>query len=100
MEIGQGRSGGGKRAARQIVNACVQGRAEIVLSVPAKIAVKFHGLLPGLSAGLLGLVNRLLPSAGDAGSEAYLGKESYSAISPSPITVLNERAARRNNEVA
>lgn len=88
------------RAARRIVDACVRGTAELVLSVPAKLAVTLNALFPGLSADALAVVNRLLPSAQHASTEAHLGKESYSAISPSPITVLNERAARRNNEVA
>lgn len=88
------------RAARRIVDACVRGSAELVLSLPAKLAVKLNAIFPGLSADVLGLVNRLLPAARNASTEAHLGKESYSAISPSPITALNERAARRNNEVA
>jgi len=89
-----------RRAARKIVRACVQGKAEVILSLPAKLAAKLYALFPGISADLLGLVNRVLPPAGDADSEAHLGSESFSALSPSPITVLNERAAGRNNEVA
>jgi short-subunit dehydrogenase len=89
-----------ERAARAIIAACKRGDAEITLSVQAQIAVRFHGLFPGLTADLLGLVNRLLPSAGGIGRLRARGRDSQSAISPSWLTALNEAAAQRNNETA
>jgi NAD(P)-dependent dehydrogenase (short-subunit alcohol dehydrogenase family) len=89
-----------KRAAKQIVKACRYGDAELVLSFPAKLAIKLHGLFPVTGADVLALINRLLPGAADGSEKAYLGKESSSEWSPSWITALNERAAKRNNEVA
>jgi len=88
-----------KRAARRIVNACVRGEAEIVLSLPAKVAVKFHGLLPGTTTDVLGLMNVLLPPPGGIGSDVRTGKQSSSSASPSWITTLNEQAAQENNQV-
>lgn len=90
-----------RRAARQIVDACVCGNAEVVLSLPAKFAVKVHGLFPGTTANVLGVVNRLLPSAQDDSRkrEPKTGKESFSEVSPSWVTTLNERAAEQNNQV-
>jgi short-subunit dehydrogenase len=90
-----------RRAAREIVNACVRGRAEIVLSLPAKFAVKVHALFPGTTANLLGVVNQLLPSANadNAVREPRTGKQSFSALSPSWVTTLNERAAEQNNQI-
>jgi NAD(P)-dependent dehydrogenase (short-subunit alcohol dehydrogenase family) len=88
-----------ERAARQIIEACRQGRSEITLSLPAKIAVAIHGLLPGLTADVLGLVNRLLPGAGGIGQQRARGWESESAVAPSVLTTLTERAAARNNEM-
>ncbi len=88
-----------ERAARQIISACKRGEAEITLSVQAQIAVRFHGLFPGLTADMLGLVNRLLPGPGGIGRLRAKGKDSHSAISPSWLTALNEMAARRNNEM-
>jgi NAD(P)-dependent dehydrogenase (short-subunit alcohol dehydrogenase family) len=88
-----------ERAARQIIRACKWGDAEVVLSVPAKLAVLFHGIFPGVTADLLGLVNRLLPGPGGIGTERAKGVESYSSMSPSWLTELTERAARRNNEL-
>jgi NAD(P)-dependent dehydrogenase (short-subunit alcohol dehydrogenase family) len=89
-----------ERAASQIVRACKRGEAEIVLSIQAQLAVRFHGLFPGLTQDLLGLVNRLLPAPGGIGQRRAKGKESTSELSPSWLTALNEKAAVRNNEVA
>jgi len=87
------------RAARRIVNACLRGDSEIVLSVPAMAAVKFHDMFPGITADLMGIVNQLLPSADPSDKRAKTGKESFSDLSPSWITALNERAAASNNQV-
>ena len=86
-------------AARRILDACRHGDAEVILSLPAQLAVRFHGLFPGLSADLLGLVNRVLPGFGGIGTRSVPGRESTSAASPSWATVLTEEAARRNNEI-
>lgn len=89
-----------ERAARQVVAACKRGDAEVVLSIQAELAVKFHALFPGVTADLLGFVNYLLPSAGGIGKRRAKGKDSQSGWSPSLLTVLNEAAAQQNNEVA
>jgi NAD(P)-dependent dehydrogenase (short-subunit alcohol dehydrogenase family) len=86
-------------AARQILAACKRGDAEIILTFPSKAAAAFHGLFPGLTADILGLVNRFLPGPGGIGTARALGKDSQSPLSPSPLTVLNERAAAQNNEL-
>jgi short-subunit dehydrogenase len=85
-------------AARQIVNACRRGDAEAVLSLPAQAAVLFHGIAPGPTADILGVVNQLLPRSGGIGAERLTGKESASPVSPSPLTALNDRAALANNQ--
>src|SRR5579862_3970057 len=91
-----------RRAAREIVDACVRGNAEVVLSLPAKFAVKVHGFFPGTTADVLGLVNRLLPSPSSDGGEREpkTGKQSFSEVSPSWLTALNERAAEQNNQIS
>lgn len=88
-----------ERAAREIVNACRSGRAELVISVPAKLAVLFDNMFPELTSDLFGLANRFLPSPGGIGQREAKGKESSSIWSPSWLTTLNESAAMRNNEV-
>lgn len=89
-----------ENAARQIVRACKRGDAELVISVPAKIAVLFESLFPEAMSQILGLTNRLLPGSGGVETERRKGRESTSVWSPSWLTTLNEEAALRNNEVA
>ncbi len=88
-----------ENAARQVVHACKRGQAELVISVPAKIAVLFDSLFPEAMSQMLALANRVLPDAGGAGTQRMKGRESTSAWSPSWLTTLNEEAAQRNNEV-
>lgn len=89
-----------ERAARQIIAALRRGDAEIILSLPAQVATRFHGLFPGITANLLSWVNRLLPAPGGIGTNRALGKDSHSAWSPSWLTVLSDRAAQQNNQFA
>lgn len=88
-----------ERAARQIVDACKQGRAELVITVQAKLAVLFDALFPELSAELLATVNQLLPEAGGIGARSAKGRDSTSSWSPSWLTKLSEDAAEKNNEL-
>jgi NAD(P)-dependent dehydrogenase (short-subunit alcohol dehydrogenase family) len=88
-----------ERAARQIIAACRRGDAEVVLSLPAKVATTAHSLFPGLTADVLGLANTfLLPGSGGIGTAHLPGKHSSSALSPSWLTALSDKAAQRNNE--
>jgi NAD(P)-dependent dehydrogenase (short-subunit alcohol dehydrogenase family) len=88
-----------RRAARQVIEAARRGDAEEVLSVQAKAAVLFHGVFPGLTADLLGLINRLLPEAGGIGAAREKGRESESRWSRSWLTALTDRAAEENNQI-
>ena len=88
-----------ENAARQIIHACKRGQAELVISVPAKIAVLFDALFPGPMSQVLAMVNQVLPQAGGVGTERVKGRDSESSWSPSWLTTLNEEAAVRNNEV-
>ena len=87
------------RAAQQILEACRHGDAELVISIQAKLAVLFHGVFPGITSDLLGLINGVLPGPGGIGALKVKGKESMSAWSPSWLTLLNESAAVANNEI-
>jgi short-subunit dehydrogenase len=88
------------RAAQQIVRACRYGRAKVTLSLPAKLAVAMNAIAPELTAELTGLAARGLPEPGGVGRANIEGKHSTSAVSPSLLTTLSDRAAERNNEVA
>lgn len=88
-----------EQAARRILNACRHGDAEVVLSLPDKLAALAHGIAPGLVSDINAWVNRLLPSEGGIGTQTAFGWESESNLAPSPLTVPTERAARENNEM-
>jgi NAD(P)-dependent dehydrogenase (short-subunit alcohol dehydrogenase family) len=63
-----------ERAARRIVGAMRRGRTEIVLTLPAKLAVRVHGLMPATTTRVLGLVDRLLPSGDVSDATAVRGE--------------------------
>ena len=87
------------RAARQIVSACKNGRAEKILTIQANIAARLGALMPRVTARLLSAINAMLPSPGGIGTARAKGKESESALSPSLLTIANERAAVEYNEI-
>jgi NAD(P)-dependent dehydrogenase (short-subunit alcohol dehydrogenase family) len=87
------------RAARKILAACQRGDAILVLTQAAKLGIIAHALSPQLVSGGLSLVNRLLPAPlGPEGHRAHRGRDSESALAPSLLTRLTDRAAERNNE--
>lgn len=88
------------RAARQIIDACRHGDAQLILTPSARAAVLLKALSPGLVARAMAMTNRLLPSADSTrGNEAKSGWQSVSRLAPSPLTVLSERATIENNEL-
>lgn len=86
-----------RRAASQIVAAARRGAAQVTLSWQAKLLRVAHDLLPGTTTDMLGLVNRLLP-VGAGPTEEVRGMELATAVSPSPLTGMMNRAARNNNQ--
>lgn len=87
-----------ERAARRIADALVRGKAEVTLSWQAKALRLGHALLPGTTARVLGIVNRLLPESDGRAGAPTLGMHLSSRVAPSPLTTLMNRAAIRNNE--
>ena len=85
-------------AARQIVAAAKRGDAEAVISVQAKLAAKMNALFPEMTAEILSLVNRLLPSNGGIRTAKVRGKESESWLAPSILTAMADREIIENNE--
>jgi short-subunit dehydrogenase len=88
-----------ERAARQIVEACRSGDAELIITMQAKLAAKANALFPETIAQVMGLVNRVLPAAGGIGTNHALGKDSTSFASPSILTALADKASIKNNEL-
>ncbi len=88
-----------ERAAHQIVRAIKRGDTAVTLSLPAFTLERFHGLFPGTTANLLGLVNRFLPAG--SSQQRRRGIELRDEIrSPvlDTVTAWGRSAARRFNE--
>ena len=91
---------GARRAAAQVVDACRYGDAELVITLPAKLAVVANALMPGTAATVLALANQLLPGPDDnADTTSHSGWQSLSEWAPSKLTTLSDRAAADNNEL-
>jgi NAD(P)-dependent dehydrogenase (short-subunit alcohol dehydrogenase family) len=86
-------------AARQIVRAARRGDTELILSPQAKLAAKINALFPEFTGGALSLTNRVLPGEGGIGTDLVPGRASTSAIAPSILTALADKASVKNNEL-
>ena len=90
----------GTRAARQIIDACRYGDAELVITWPAKLAVIANAVLPEAVALGMSIANQLLPCpTNESGDQARSGWQSLSDWAPSKLTTLTDRAAAENNEL-
>ena len=90
-----------ERAARQIVQATKRGESERVLTLPANLAARFHGLFPGTTADILSVVNRVLPQSDGAGKDRARGMELHEQVRSPMLDRLigwNLSAARRFHE--
>jgi NAD(P)-dependent dehydrogenase (short-subunit alcohol dehydrogenase family) len=89
-----------ERAARRIVTATRRGEPEVILSVPANLAVRLHGVFPGLTSDLVGAASRLLLPRASAQAGDRQGHEIYGESRPwlKAATALGTRAAARHNE--
>jgi short-subunit dehydrogenase len=87
------------KAARQTMRACQNGDTEVILSNYTNFVYHLQQLTPGLAREMGAIVNRFLPEMGGIGQQAARGYESFSSVSPSWATTLNEQAARENNEM-
>jgi len=86
-----------ERAARRVLNAMRYGKSHVVLSLPAKVADKLHGLFPGLTSDVLGLANRLLPGT-EKGEHGVEGQHCRSTVSVPWLGARGDRAAARHNQ--
>jgi len=87
------------RAARKIVEACRYGKAELIITPQARLLHLANSLFPNITAELLGLISRGLPSTRLGGGNALKrGWQSHSFIAPSLLTRTADRVIRRNQE--
>ena len=91
---------GADRAARKIVEAARRGRPHLTITPQARTASILDRLMPNTFGRAMMLAARLLPGpAGASGDEAWSGHDARPAALPRLVTVLGDRAARRNNEL-
>ena len=89
-----------ERAARQIVRACQNGESEVVVGLPAKLAIIANAVAPGLLSDLLAAGNEwLLPRATGSDTSRYKGYESETPLTKTGLTSLTRAAERANNEI-
>ena len=89
-----------KRAARQIVTAVKRGESERVLSGPAKLLSKFHGIFPGATSDILGLFSAAILPDDKTKNRARKGSKMAGLRSPamSALLLLGRLAARKFNQ--
>lgn len=87
------------RAARRIVEAIRRGESEVILTFPAEVAVRLHGLLPGQTADVLGAVHRWVLPSGSADARrvepGWRVQETRRRPLLDVLTTLGRAAARR-----
>ena len=86
-----------ERAARRILNAVRHGKSHVVLSLPAKVADKIHGLFPGLTSDALGLANRLLPGT-ESHDHGVEGQHCRPVVSVPWLGARSDRVAALGNQ--
>lgn len=96
-----------ERAARRIVDGVLSGRSQVELTPLTWVGRRVHGLFPGPTSRLLGLVARALPHGSDPApsmsgrSDHVEGAQARRALGSrlvDGVSVLGDRAARRLNE--
>jgi len=94
-----------ERAARQIIGAVRERRAEIILTPAGQVVSRLAGLAPGLTSEVMHLVQRLMlpgpAAAGPAGGEGTPGQDLEPAFSRKAfdrLTAMGRSAAARYNE--
>ena len=97
------------RAARRIVDGVLAGRPTVELTPLTVVARRVHGLAPATTVRILGVVSRVLPGpsrrAVDPGSldapavEGGVARSRLGSRFVDALSVLGDRAARRNNEL-
>ncbi len=88
------------RAAGQIVAAVKRGDAEKVLSLPARMLAKAHGLAPGLTQDAMGLAAKLILPGNGTNTRSKPGWSLESLRSPGmrAVLTLGRMAARQLNQ--
>jgi short-subunit dehydrogenase len=85
------------RAAVAIIDALAHGKADLTLTLAARLGARVQSLLPNTSAEVAALMNRALPSPRPGeNAPATLGRDAETGLTRT-LGVLTDRAAARNN---
>jgi hypothetical protein len=88
-----------EHAAREIIEACRYGVAELVIGPQARLARWLNGMIPTIVGEALGVIARALPGpAGTDGDRLQRGWQSRSLLAPQLLTEPADRASERNLE--
>jgi short-subunit dehydrogenase len=88
-----------ERAARQILEACRYGKAQVIITPQARLLQLANSLFPNITAEVLGLISWALPSTRPGEGDALKrGWQSHSFIAPSVLTRPADRVVLRNKE--
>ncbi|MDP8911531.1 MAG: SDR family oxidoreductase [Actinomycetota bacterium] len=88
----------GRRAARRIVRATKEKRAEITLTLHANLLARANGIAPGLTAEALSVVDRLLPDPGQRTNRTRGYRIDVPAVD-SVVAKLSRRSVSRFNQL-
>jgi len=90
-----------ERAARQMIDAIQRGEAERVITLPAALLTRLHGLFPGLTTDLIALATSWMPMVETQDPDAIPGEVVRQRMSTprrkvvDALTILGRRAAER-----
>jgi short-subunit dehydrogenase len=87
------------RAARQIIDGCRYGAAEVTITVQAKLAIIARTLAPELFADGMQMMNRLLPPPAPIGGDTNRRGREIESEAPTKLTGPTFWAAAKNNEL-
>lgn len=87
-------------AAKRIMEACRRGEARLVLAPQGRAVALLQEVLPATTAWMMRTIAGLLPEPNPGqGDHARVAWMVDSAVAPSLLTRLSDRAAERNNEL-
>jgi NAD(P)-dependent dehydrogenase (short-subunit alcohol dehydrogenase family) len=87
-----------RRAAQRILDAVERGAVLTSIGLPAVVASRVHGLMPGTTVRVMRLVARLLPAAGGIEAARRTGVQSTTRVTESALGELGRRAADRQGQ--